>query len=108
MNHHRDTVYVAPSKIHGKGLFAIRPIEKGEYIGTYEGPIAKKNGSLVLWITEEDGTTYGISGRNTIRYANHSRRPNADFEGPDLYATKRIKQDGEITIDYGEDWADIG
>jgi uncharacterized protein len=40
-----NIVYKAPSKIHGTGLFAKVSIPKGNYIGTYEGPLAKRDGT---------------------------------------------------------------
>ncbi|MCB1175389.1 MAG: SET domain-containing protein-lysine N-methyltransferase [Leptospiraceae bacterium] len=100
-------VQVLQSPIHGKGVFARAPITKGSLIGSYEGPVAKRNGTYVLWITDEDGLEYGISGRNKLRYLNHSNRPNAEFDGNQLYARRLIKAGEEITFDYGEDPADF-
>ncbi len=92
------------SKIHGTGLFAARKIDKGEYIGTYWGPLAKRNGTYVLWVyeTEDEDSAVGRSGRNLLRYLNHSTRCNAEFDGFDLYALNKIPKDGEITFDYRE------
>lgn len=94
---------ICASKIHGKGLFAKISIPKGMYIGFYEGPVAKKNGSHVLWATMEDGTEIGRSGKNKLRYLNHSNRPNSEFDGFELYAKKNIKPGDEITFHYGDD-----
>ena len=95
----KERVYVAESGIHGKGLFARRRIKKGEFIGTFEGPAAKRNGSHVLWIYY--GEEYvGRRGMNALRYVNHSESPNAEFDDFDLYAAKTIEIDTEITIDY--------
>ncbi len=100
----RDTVYSAPSRIHGTGLFAARRIERGEYIGTYGGPSAKRDGTYVLWVYNEDGTVAEArSGRNLLRYLNHAKPGNAEFDGFDLYATKVIRKDREITFDYDGD-----
>ena len=95
-------VYSAASKIHGTGLFAKCAIKKGEYIGTYEGPEAKRNGTYVLWVYEDDDQPIGRSGRNLLRYLNHSVPGNAEFDGFDLYARKNIKPHDEITFDYKE------
>ena len=103
----KDLVYVADSTIHGRGAFAQQTINKNQYIGRYSGPRAKRNGKYVLWITEEDGTEYGIRGQNRLRYLNHSFKPNAYFEGEDLYALKRIRAGEEITFDYGWDKDDV-
>lgn len=100
----RDWVYVAESPIHGKGVFAKCAIPKGQYIGSYHGPIASRNGVYVLWVQrEEDGEWYGVSGRNQLRYLNHSSAPCAEFDGVHLYAACDIATHEEITFDYGED-----
>ena len=39
----RGTVYVATSSIHGLGVFAARKLAKGEYIGTFHGPAARRD-----------------------------------------------------------------
>jgi len=99
----REHVYSAKSPLHGTGLFAARKIKKGEYIGSYDGPKARKNGMYVLWVYEDEtAEPYGISGKNLLRYLNHSKKPNAEFDGADLYALKSIKADVEITFDYVE------
>lgn len=92
-------VRVDRSPIHGQGLFAAVAIDRGTYIGTYLGPPAKKNGSHVLWVDAGD-EWIGRRGFNRLRYLNHSPRPNAEFDGFDLYALRRIQPDEEITIDY--------
>lgn len=102
-----ERVYVSPSTIHGRGLFARIALKAGDYIGSYEGPAAQRNGSHVLWAETEEGETVGISGRNSLRFTNHSLSPNAEFEGFDLYATDSIDVDQEITVHYGDDWLEI-
>ena len=98
----RETVYSAPSTIHGTGLFARREIKKGSYIGTYHGPDAKRNGTYVLWVFDPDdeANAVGRSGRNLLRYLNHAEPGNAEFDSFDLYARKRIRADEEITFNY--------
>jgi SET domain-containing protein len=96
-----NIVYKAPSEIHGNGLFAKVSINKGEYIGTYEGPEAKRDGTYVLWVFEDDKQPVGRSGRNLLRYLNHQDKGNAEFDGFDLFALKNIKPNEEITFDYG-------
>jgi hypothetical protein len=96
--------YVADSDIHGRGLFARRRIEKGEYIGTYLGPDTEIDGMHVLWLWNEDtGAWEGIDGENEMRFLNHSPRPNADWWGDELYALRDIESGEEITFDYGWD-----
>ncbi len=96
-----DIVYKAPSKIHGNGLFAKIGINKGDYIGTYEGPTAKRDGTYVLWVFEDGKSPEGRSGRNLLRYLNHHDEGNAEFDGFDLFALEDIEPHNEITFDYG-------
>ena len=98
----KNWVYSAVSGIHGTGLFARKAIRKGEYIGTYAGPQARRNGMYVLWVydQEDEDKAVGRSGRNLLRYLNHARPGNAEFDGFDLYALANIDADEEITFDY--------
>jgi len=97
----REWVYAAESTIHGTGLFAARGIRKGEYIGTYRGAEAKRNGTYVLWACEE-GEEDNTIGRNLLRYLNHCCPGNTAFDGFDLYATRAIRRGEELTFDYLE------
>lgn len=98
----KSLVYAAVSAIHGTGLFAARDIAKGEYIGTYWGPEARRDGTYVLWVYDPDipDQAVGRSGRNLLRYLNHAAKPNTFFEGFDLYAQKPIRIGAELTINY--------
>lgn len=99
-------VHAATSALHGTGVFASRRIAAGAYIGTFAGPEVRSDGVYVLWVYEPgraDEPT-GRSGRNLLRYLNHAEPCNATFDGFDLYASKSIGRDEEITIDYG--WAE--
>jgi len=96
----KDIVYVAPSPIHGRGLFAKRAIEAESHIGSYQGPIAKRNGTYVLWVYAPGEDPLGRRGLNELRYLNHSDTPNAAFDGFDLYALQPIQPDEEITFNY--------
>lgn len=102
----RNYVYADSSEIHGTGLFALTSFRKGDYIGTYHGPNAKRNGMYVLWVFDPDdhADIYGISGKNLLRYLNHSSEYNAEFEGPHLYAARVINAGDEITFHYGDEW----
>ncbi|MEM7261676.1 MAG: SET domain-containing protein-lysine N-methyltransferase [Planctomycetota bacterium] len=99
--------YVDKSPIHGKGLFAQKRIKKGECIGTYEGKRTRSDGMHVLWVEETDGKWIGIKGENELKYLNHSSKPNAEFDGDELFAIRAIKKGEEITFDYGEEWEDV-
>ena len=100
-------VDIKPSTIHGLGLFAARQIRKGEEIGLYEGRKTTVDGDHVLWIYDENTELeYGIDGQSETRYVNHSRRPNAYFDGEVLEARRKILPGEEITHDYGEAWTE--
>lgn len=96
-------ITVAPSRIHGRGIFAGEPIGRGEHVGSYLGRGARRNGRYVLWVRQGDGTLAGISGQNDLRYVNHASRPNAIFVDHELFALRRIRPGEEITVDYGAD-----
>lgn len=91
-----------PSTIHGTGLFARKTIRRGTHIGTYEGPRVRTDGRYVLWV-QEDGRPIGRKGTNELRFLNHSDRPNAEFDGFELYAVRTIRPGEEITINYHPD-----
>lgn len=95
--------FVDASKIHGKGLFSQVDIENGAYLGRYHGPKVDENGMHVLWVEKDDGEWEGIDGENILRYLNHCKKPNAEFDGSELYAISDIKPGEEITFDYGEE-----
>lgn len=61
----------------------------------------------VLWVDEgndEEENWVGYDGDNELRFMNHSRQPNGEMDGLDLYARRDIRAGEEITIDYGEEF----
>ncbi len=96
----RDRVRRGPSPIHGNGCFARVAFSAGDFIGTYQGPEARRDGTYVLWISDDRIHWLGRSGRNLLRWLNHSDAPNAEFDGFDLYALTEIAVGEEITFDY--------
>ena len=94
--------YVAPSKIHGKGLFAKSLIVGGTIIGWLQGRPSSEDGSHVLWISE----TQGIEVTCDLKYINHSDQPNACYyDDLSVVALRDIQPDEEITHDYASsDW----
>jgi hypothetical protein len=96
----RERVRRGPSSIHGQGCFARVHFHSGDYIGTYAGPAARRNGTYVLWVSTDGEHWQGRSGRNLLRWLNHSATPNAAFDGFDLYALAAIAPGEEITFDY--------
>lgn len=101
-----ELYYKKKSAIHGYGLFARKKIKKGDYMGEYDGPTVKKNGMHVLWVEEGESEDdwIGRDGKNLLRYLNHSKKPQAEFVGFELFATRDIKPDEEITINYGDEF----
>lgn len=98
-----ERLHVGLSVIHGKGLFASRPLANGELIGHYDGETVTKDGMHVLWVEDDDGEWIGYRGTNHMRYMNHSDTPNAEMDGLQCFATQHIMAGEEITIDYGWD-----
>jgi hypothetical protein len=96
----RQRVYRARSSIHGAGCFARVTFAPGDYIGTYAGRPARRDGTYVLWVIESGKPPVGCSGRNLLRWLNHQVPGNARFDGFDLYALRAIARGEEITFDY--------
>lgn len=94
-------VYVCDSPVHGRGVFASQPIRRGQRIGVFEWAETRRDGKFVLWVERDDGSEMGCRGTNEMRYLNHSKRPNAEFDDFDVVAIRNIKADAEIFIDYG-------
>ncbi len=96
---------MAPSPIHGRGLFASEPIARGQLIGRYTGSVVESDGPYVLWVENDAGDGWtGYDGRNELRFLNHSDQPNAEMDGLHCYSLTHIAAGTEITIDYG--WND--
>ena len=99
----KQNVYVAPSSIHGKGLFARRDLAAESYIGTYRGIFTRNDGKYVLWTYPDNIKPIGRRGMNLFRYLNHDENPNAEFDGYDLIALRDIDEGEEITFNYDGD-----
>ena len=92
--------YIARSSIHGKGVFASRPIKEGEIIGTLNVSPATRNGHHVLWLSENRK----VRVHCPLRYVNHSEDPNACYyDTLEVVALRDIEKDEEITHDYSGD-----
>jgi SET domain-containing protein len=109
---------VRNSSIHGRGVFAARPIEKGTRIIEYKGERVSWRNALkrpdsdpdnpfhTFFFSLEDGRVIdaGVGG-NAARWINHSCGPNCetkeDGEGRVfIYAKKDIAPGDELTYDY--------
>jgi len=99
-------VFVAPSKIHGLGVFSRREIRKGDTVFIIKGRI-------VHWKVKDEKTA--LQGEHWIgmgkdlwidpiyfgRYLNHSSSPSCGIKGKvTVCALRSIKPREEITVDY--------
>lgn len=92
-----EPTYIAESEIHGKGLFASRPIRAGTIIGWLEGTACNRDGRYVLWISSTDA----IEVTCDLKYINHSDQPNACYyDDLSVVALRDIAAHQEITHDY--------
>ncbi len=106
------------SGVHGKGVFALVNIPKGEVIIEYKGEIIswqqaqdrhphnplEPNHTFYFHINEDHVIDGGVQG-NSSRWINHSCNPNceADEIGEHVFikANKNIKAGDELNYDYG-------
>ena len=100
-----DLVQPRKSPIHGTGVFALVKLDQGALVGRYSGAPTMLDGKYVLWIEGDDGIWEGIDGAGDLRFVNHSRSPNVEFDGPELYALRDVNPGEELLFDYGEDWS---
>jgi len=120
-----DFVEVRGSEIHGRGVYAVRPIEEEQYFIEYVGNlISKDEGEKRAWDQfakhEKSGAAavyifnltkkWDLDGNvewNPARLINHSCDPNSeaiqDGKRIHLQALRDIEVDEEITFDYGFD-----
>src|SRR5580704_6130632 len=100
----------------GLGLFATKPIKRGDYIATYRGrristeeaERREARGARYMFAVNSRWTIDGSPRWNLGRYINHSCRPNAKPVGRNggivIVTLRRIEPDEEITYDYGKDY----
>jgi hypothetical protein len=101
----------------GLGLFATKPIKKGDKIIRYFGPILdskKKDEDAIenkyLFELTNRWTIDGSIRENVARYINHACRPNAESDVRPrkrkvfIRAIKNIEPGDEINYDYGTDY----
>lgn len=100
----------------GLGLFATKPIKKGQFIIRYWGrrvptKTADDLNSRYLFELNSRWTVDGATRRNIARYINHSCRPNAETDVKKgkilITAIKTIAPGEEITYNYGRDYFDM-
>ena len=99
------------SKIHGRGLFSLKPIKKGEIVAIKRGnsftwkQLKKIGLSEHYYLQIEDDVYLGPrtekEAENSLIYINHSCNPNTGMKGKKtIIAIKNIKNGEEIFIDY--------
>ena len=107
-------LYVAPSGLVGKGLFAGTRIPARAKIGEFEGEAIglrearrRARGRRIVAIVElERHALDATRSRRGFRFINHSCAPNTFFrctpERAEIYALRAIRPGEELTVDYGE------
>lgn len=116
-----ENLNVERSSIHGKGVFARRSIEEGEYVGWYDGELINNaeclnrdrnyqsaNSSTYFFRVSENSVVDATFSGNMTRYINHSCSPNAyaticDYSSlleVEFRAERRIAKGEEITFSY--------
>lgn len=111
-------IQVRKSGVHGKGVFARRPLKKGETVIEYTGEIitwpealrrhphdpSDPNHTFYFHI-DEDRVIDAKYGGNAARWINHACAPNceADDDGERVFikALRNIKPGEELFYDYG-------
>jgi SET domain-containing protein len=111
-------IQVRRSGIHGKGVFALRPIAKGERILEYTGSVitwkqAKKlpphnpddpNHTFFFHIDDKH-VINGLDGGNAAKWINHACGPNCEADEDDgrvfITALRDIAPGEELNYDYG-------
>lgn len=109
-----EKVKIGKSKLHGRGVIALRDIRKGEKIFDIQG---KKIKFLIDTQKKADAITYNLVGidKNTWihpvkfgLYYNHSCKPNSILKNKNkVIALREIKKGEEVTSDYTLSEADI-
>ncbi|WP_372864170.1 SET domain-containing protein [Spongiibacter sp.] len=97
----RRAFTVRRSALHGKGLFARRPIAVDTVIGWCKTKPTVKPGLHTLSL--EDGRDVDICC--ALRYINHGRPANVIYyDDFSVVALRDIEAGEELLHDYGEDW----
>jgi hypothetical protein len=85
----------------GKGVFATRSFEKGEWVLGVAGPLVKQRSIYTIQIAPD----LHIMPRSPAKYLNHSCDPNLGVKInrsglPDFYALRAIAEGDHLTFDY--------
>ena len=102
---------LAPSPIHGLGVFAAKPIPKGAVVWAFDPPLDQRLPAKLLEEQPEhvrrfvatygmwEGEDYLLLG-DDARFLNHAHAPNLDSTGPTTVAARDIAAGEELTDDY--------
>ena len=111
---HYEALYVAASRVVGKGLFAGTRIPARAKVGEFEGEVIglrearrRAKGRRIVAIVElERHALDATRMKHGFRFINHSCEPNTFFrctaERAEIYALREIRPGEELTVDYGE------
>ncbi len=112
-------IQVRKSGVHGKGVFALRPIAKGESIIEYTGEIISwpealrrhphdpKDPNHTFYFSLDDGSHVidAKHGGNASRWINHACEPNCEADETEgrvfIKALRKLKPGEELFYDYG-------
>lgn len=101
----------------GLGLFATKPIKKGDFVIEYTGERitpeeSDRRGGKYLFTVTKDLVLDAKGREHTARYINHSCRPNCyaevdeDEEKINIYTKRNIDTGEELSYDYGKEYFD--
>ncbi len=104
--------YIAPSKIHGMGVFVTEPLKEGALLWIFDSiidqeitkdelaalPEAVRDIALSRSFVSDDGKL--ILARDNGVFLNHSDQPNMSGGLKGSYAVRDIAKDEELTEDY--------
>jgi SET domain-containing protein len=109
-----EALYVARSRLIGRGLFAGQAIPARAKVGEFEGEVIglrearrRAKGRRIVAIVElERHALDATDMKHGFRFINHSCEPNTFFrctpERAEIYALRDIARGEELTVDYGE------
>ena len=110
-------VYVAPSKIHGVGIFAIDDINKGDLIFEYSNKNTNKLSKKTLNQIDISKNQQDVLSRmyyadeeaiyikhdqdiHWVNFMNHSKNPNMIYSLNKYFAKRNVKANEELTLDF--------
>ena len=112
-------IQVRKSGVHGKGVFALQPIKRGEHIIEYLGQViswaeaerrhphnpAEPNHTFYFHVDDQHVIDANVAG-NAARWFNHACRPNCKADQTEdgrvnIRALKNLKAGDELFYDYG-------